>query len=107
MKTVPEMLREAAEVYEQRNVLYGDNYKTFGRAMQAMVPGGRLVVESEADFNRLGVFVQLVSKITRYAQNFARGGHEDSLVDIAVYSQMLRELDRETEAQWLKQEEGS
>jgi hypothetical protein len=34
-----------------------------------------------------------MSKATRYAQNFERGGHEDSLIDNSVYTQMLREVD--------------
>lgn len=94
MKTVPEMLREAAAVYEERNKVYGSNYKRFGSVMREIFPQG-ITLRSIDDFNRFGVFVQMVGKITRYAENWQRGGHEDSLVDLAVYSQMLRELDAE------------
>lgn len=91
---VPEMLRNAAKIYEERNKLYGDNYKRFGEIMNSLFPNG-LTLHNVDDFNRFGVFVQVVSKITRYAENFTRGGHPDSLDDNAVYSMMLQELDYE------------
>lgn len=94
MKAVPEMLREAAATYEERNKLYGDNYKTFGVVMASMFPLG-VSLGSVDEFNRFGLLVQVVAKLTRYAHNFERGGHDDSLLDLAVYSQMLRELDEE------------
>ena len=93
-KTVPEMLREAAETYEERNELYGDNYKRFGEMMVSLFPRG-LHITTIDDWNRLGVFVPIVSKISRYAENFKIDGHDDSLLDISVYSNMLRELDNE------------
>jgi hypothetical protein len=91
-KSVPEMLRDNAGIYEQRNQLYGDNYKRFGKIMAILFPSG-LDLQNEDDFNRFGIFVQVVSKITRYAENFSRGGHDDSLDDNTVYSMMLKELD--------------
>lgn len=91
---VPEMLREAATTYEERNKLYGDNYKDFGIIMSSLFPTG-ICLGSVDDFNRFGVLVQIVSKLTRYTHNFGSGGHDDSLLDLAVYSQMLRELDDE------------
>ncbi len=91
-KTVPEMLAELAELYKQRNVLYDNNYKMFGYAMIAMFPEG-VTLKSVDDFNRFGIFVQIISKATRYGQQFNNGGHADSLDDVAVYSQMLQELD--------------
>ena len=97
MKTVPEMLRECAETYEQRNALYKDNYKKFGAVMQALFAGG-FEIKTDADFNRLGMVVQIVGKLTRYTVNFNNGGHDDSLLDLSVYAQMLRELDNEQRA---------
>lgn len=97
MKTVPEMLREAAATYEERNKLYGDNYKRFGRVMVELFPDG-LELKSVDDFNRFGVFVQSVAKLTRYSQNFTRGGHDDSCLDASVYWQMQRELDAEAKS---------
>lgn len=93
-KTVPEMLGEAAEIYEERKAAYGDNYKQFGLVMKALFPKG-LSASSLDDFNRLGVLIQIVSKLTRYVENFGRGGHDDSLADLSVYATMLRELDCE------------
>lgn len=97
MLTVPDMMREAADVFEQRAELYGDNYKRFGLIMRALFPRG-LRLASADDHNRFGVLVQCVSKLTRYAENFERGGHDDSCVDSAVYWTMLRELDEEIRA---------
>lgn len=89
---VPEMLHKAAETYKERNKSYGDNYKTFGHIMICLFPDG-LNLETVDDHNRFGIFVQVVSKLTRYAANFSKGGHEDSLHDSIVYNAMLAELD--------------
>lgn len=91
-QTVPEMLREAAKLYEERNKLYGDNYKRFGSIMMGLFPSG-VFLQNADDFNRMGVFVQIVAKVTRYGNLFTRGGHNDTLDDTAVYAAMLRELD--------------
>jgi hypothetical protein len=91
-KSVPEALSELGELYWQRNALYGDNYKFFGKVLLGLFPNG-LHLRTEEDFNRFGVFVQIVSKVSRYAQTFSDGGHGDSLDDTSVYAMMLRELD--------------
>ena len=91
---VPEMLREGAATYEERNALYGDNYRNFGRVMRALFPRD-IECQTADDYNRLGVIVQIVGKLGRYCEQFEAGGHDDSLLDLAVYSQMLRELDEE------------
>lgn len=92
-KTVPEMLQESANIYKQRAEVYGDNYKQFGNVMTALFPAG-LELKSKDDWNRLGVFIQKISKVTRYVNNWNSGGHDDSLMDDAVYTTMLRELDK-------------
>jgi hypothetical protein len=89
---VPTSLREAAQVFEQRNEMYGDNYKKFGAIMNDIFPDG-FTIDNPQDWNRFGILIQVVSKLTRYAENFNRGGHDDSLVDLSVYAHMLRELD--------------
>lgn len=89
MKTVPDILREGAAIYEQRNKLYGDSYKRFGNMMSALYPQGVLVKEVD-DWNRLGLMMMAVSKISRFAEN--AGGHLDSAVDLSVYAAMLAEL---------------
>lgn len=92
--TVPNMLMECADTYAQRNSLYGDTYKKFGPIMREVFPDP-LFLQSDEDHNRFGILVQIVGKIARYASNFHSGGHDDSLLDIAVYATMLRELDNE------------
>jgi len=105
MKTVPQLLRDAAGIYEERNKLYGDNYKRFGEIMALLFPNNAELAFSN-EFNRFGIFVQMVSKLTRYAENFDRGGHRDSLDDLAVYAMMLRELDDENAAAEVDRERG-
>lgn len=95
-KFVPEALRQAARIYEERNELYGDNYKRFGLLLEALFPDGISIASAEDPVkagNRLGVLVQILSKIARYCEQFNKGGHADSLDDLAVYVMMLRELD--------------
>lgn len=87
-------LIKLADLYKQRNALYGDNYKRFGKILFQMFPNG-LTLKLEEDFNRIALFVQIVHKVTRYAQQLEEGGHEDSLDDMAVYAQMLAEYDGE------------
>lgn len=88
---VSEILMDAARTFELRHRQYGDNYKQFGVIMQAMFPDG-LPCATPDDYNRLGVFVQCVSKLTRYAANLHEGGHHDSAHDLCVYAAMLEEL---------------
>lgn len=104
-KYVPTQLREKAVLYEERNRLYGDNYKRFGPVMKLLFPNG-VPLATEDDHNRFGIFVQIVAKVTRYAENFERGGHDDSLDDLAVYSMMLKELDRELAEKEVNKERG-
>jgi len=89
--TVPEVLRDAAETFQMRHNLYGDNYKQFGHIMQAMFPDG-LPCRTPDDYNRLGLLVQCISKLTRYAANMSEGGHQDSAHDLCVYAAMLEEV---------------
>jgi len=93
--TVPEMLYEAAKIYEKRAEVYGNSYRDFGPVMMALFPQG-LDINTSDDWNHLGVLMHMITKLTRYAPNFHRG-HDDSLADLAVYATILRELDRESE----------
>lgn len=84
-------IENAHNLYQERNKLYGDSYHRFGRAMDALMPNG-ITVKGTADWNRLGVIVQIMNKLTRYTQDF-NSPHEDSVSDMIVYSAMLQELD--------------
>ena len=96
MKRAPEILEEGAATYRQRNAIYGDNYLKFGNVMAAMFPEG-LAIYGKDEFNKLGVFIQVVSKVTRYAEQLGVGkhGHYDSALDLCVYAAMLAELTKE------------
>lgn len=94
MTKADEALAKLGELYRQRNVLYKDNYKRFGSIMLGLFPEG-LMLKSEGDFNRMALFVHVLTKVTRYATQFDNGGHADSLDDLSVYSQMLAEVDRD------------
>lgn len=89
--SVPGILREAAGTYEQRNPLYGDAYKHYGEAMMGFFPQG-LTINEPGDWNRLGLFSMMVSKMSRIANNLTTGGHYDSSLDLSVYAAMSAEL---------------
>jgi len=92
--SVPERLRLAAKIYEERNKLYGNDYKHFGEVMIGLFPNG-LALKSVDDWARMGLLINIAAKLSRYARNFKQGGHKDSLDDLSVYAQMLAEVDDE------------
>ena len=94
--SVPDMLTKLGDIHRERGKVYGDNYKHFGRLLSSAFPRG-VTLSKPIDFDRFAMLVHMLSKLTRYAQNMANqgSGHVDSLDDVAVYSQMLQELDRE------------
>lgn len=91
---VPSILRDAAETFAERNKTYGDNYLHFGTVMSGLFPRGLPSPRTAEDWNRLGLLVQCVTKITRYAQSLERGGHTDSAHDLSVYAAMLQSVTR-------------
>lgn len=92
-KSPPETLREGAALYEERNKTYGDNYKKFGPWASLLLEG--VSPKTAEDWNRMGVLLQIMSKLSRYVENFHKGGHEDSIEDMMVYAAMLNELDQD------------
>ncbi len=91
----PDLLEKGAETFRERNAVYGDNYLQWGGICTAMFPEGlRIEAGDAAGFNRLGVFIQCLHKLTRYASTLERGGHRDSAHDLMVYGAMLEELTR-------------
>lgn len=87
--TVPEILREMAATFEQRNKIYGDNYKLVGPVMAALFPKG-VQLSTPDDYNRWHIFELIIVKITRLAQSELR--HTDSIHDVAVYAAMLEKI---------------
>ena len=90
-ETVPEILRDAAKTYEERNKMYGDNYKQIGAGLAALFPNG-IPAMSPDEWNQFGVWFMIYCKSIRYAMNIGKGGHLDSAHDSIVYSAMLEEL---------------
>lgn len=89
----PDHLERGAATFRERNALYGDNYLEFGKAMDACFPKGLQIVSGDVEsYNRLGIFVQCLAKLTRYGQNLVEGGHKDSAHDLMVYAAMLEEV---------------
>ena len=83
-----EILEKASATFRERNVAYGDNYKRVGPVMMGLFPNG-ITLNSEKDFERWHLLELIIVKLTRYAVNFKRGGHADSLEDNIVYHAML------------------
>jgi hypothetical protein len=94
VKTPANLLNDMADLFKQRNALYGSSYKTFGSIMVGLFPDG-LNLKTAEDFSRFGMLNMMVSKMDRYTSNFSKGGHPDSLRDLSVYSAMLLETDNE------------
>lgn len=89
-----EVLEKASETFRERHAVYGDNYRMVGAVMTALFPSG-VKLETEDDHNRFHIFMLEIVKLTRYAQNWSVGGHEDSQLDLSVYAAMLVSIDRE------------
>lgn len=94
MDRADKILENAAEIYRERNLVYGDNYRNVGKIMAVLFPAGLNLI-TEDDHNRFHLFFLEIVKITRYAQNFGKGGHEDSQLDLSVYAAMMVEVDRD------------
>ena len=90
---VEQSLEEIKQVFESRNAEYKDSYKDFGKLFYAMFPS--LTIDTVEDANRLGILVQIVSKLVRYRANFKQPHNPDHMKDIAVYALLLEELDGE------------
>lgn len=92
-KNPADILQSGADTFRERHNVYGDNYLTVGRVMTAFFPDG-LPLKTEDDHNRFHIFMLMVVKMTRYVENWRRGGHDDSLLDNAVYAAMLASIDQ-------------
>jgi hypothetical protein len=90
---VSQRLEDLGKIYDEHNKLYGADYYEHGALMMALFPPHGITLTNESEFLRYNLFKQMAAKLARYANNFFKGGHKDSLDDIAVYSQMLAEID--------------
>lgn len=87
------LLAQGALTFAARSAMYGPAYRNFGRVMAGMFPEGLMLKSGDVTaWQRLGVFMQVVNKLCRYATQLAAGGHADSAHDAMVYSAILEEL---------------
>lgn len=89
---VPEILEELATLYRDRRETYGPTDQYFGPLLFALFPRG-LNITTVDDANRAALLFHCINKMMRYASAFDRGGHSDSLRDLAVYAIMLEDYD--------------
>lgn len=94
MSKVPDKLRSAADLFAERNAIYGDNWRNVGHAMAALFPDG-VTLKTPEDFQRFHLFELKMVKLSRYAKSFGDGGHRDSIRDDGVYSFLLEAVDEE------------
>lgn len=92
-----DMLEASADTFRERHEMYGSNWDRVGATLFALFPDG-LHLKTLEDFNRFHIFLLLVMKHSRYAVNFERGGHQDSLHDNITYSAILEFIDAEIKA---------
>lgn len=93
---VIESFHELIAIRKDRNSIYKDLHNRKGDVLVALF-GFIPQQETIEDLNRFGLLNVMVNKLLRYCENFDNGGHEDSLNDLCVYSQMLKEVDREVD----------
>ncbi len=93
---VAEILHEMAELYDFKHKKYGNNYKEFEDVMIGLLPG-ESYSSFQGQWNRLGVFTNIITKISRFSKHFKQNGDQDvkveCLKDLIVYSAMLLELE--------------
>lgn len=87
-------MSESAATFKSRNAEYGDNWRMVGETMKALFPNG-VTLRTADDHNRFHIFMLKIVKLSRYAINWEKGGHQDSIHDDGVYSAMLEMIDGE------------
>lgn len=85
------VLRAAAETYEERNAIYGDNFRNVGAVMRAIFPDGMPTDMALRDEWHL--FELIIVKLTRFAN--ADLAHADSIHDASVYCAMIESVLKE------------
>lgn len=94
-ESVLKLLRGSADTYQERSAVYKDNFRSVGRVMEALFPDGAPKLGPAVDYDRWHIFELIIVKLTRYANNYEDGGHEDSVVDMVAYLGILHALDEE------------
>ena len=97
--TVPERLELLSRIFKARDAVYGKNYIDIGFVLAGFFANG-ITLKTPKDFARFASFVAIAVKAGRYAACFTTGGHNDSLDDLSVTAQLLRDLD---EVKWMEE----
>ena len=92
MSNVESILQEATALFKQRAAVYGNNAPKTDAMARAIFPEG-VTLSAPKDFIRFYLLMVIASKLSRYGNNFHKGGHADSLTDIMVYAAMLQAED--------------
>lgn len=87
-----DILLDAAQTFEERQMVYSNNYLRLANAMVAMYPQG-LTLKTPDDWIRLYFYLSTITKLSRYATNWHQGGHRDSIHDAIVYTALLEAYD--------------
>lgn len=90
--TVPEIMRDMASTFEERNRVYGSNYKMVGPIMKILFPNG--VPPEVLHSDQFHLFELKIVKLSRFAISGLT--HIDSIHDDAVYSAMIESILLET-----------
>jgi hypothetical protein len=92
---IEQTLFEGIELLQNRRIAHGDKYgnvyRDFGLVLLSLFPDGIKIGPSDyPSATRLGIIVQIVTKLARYCASLEEGGHEDSALDMMNYSAMLK-----------------
>lgn len=82
------ILREAAATFQERNAVYGSNYRMVAPIMKVLWPQG--VPSALVTTHRWHLFELMVVKMSRFAISGLT--HQDSIRDLAVYAAMVESL---------------
>lgn len=88
-----EKFTKLSNINKSRGNDYGD-FRKLGKVLSSYFPDP-LTIEGEDEWNRLALLMLTINKVVRYSVNFKKGGHSDSLNDVAVYAMMLQGMDEE------------
>ena len=89
--SAPALLRQMATTYEERNKVYGDNFRRVGPIMRILFPDG--VPPELIGSDHFHLFELKIVKLTRFAISGLT--HVDSIHDDGVYSAMIESSLRE------------
>jgi hypothetical protein len=87
-----DILNHAEAIMMERNKTYDHPDDLHSEIMCMLYPEG--LVSNIAKMKRFKYIMLIVEKLIRYKFNIDKGGHEDSLIDIANYAFKLAAYDR-------------